>query len=43
MLPSGVTPGGKQQIALAASPTHVLFMAALTNCLENFLLVSEIK
>ena len=43
MVSSTVVPGGKQQIALAASPTHDLFIVALTNCSEKFLLVSEIK
>ena len=43
MMSSTVMPGGKQQIASAASPTHDLFIAALTNCSEKFLLVSEIE
>ena len=40
---SGVTPGGKQQIALAASPIHNLIIAAFISCLEKFLLASEIE
>ena len=43
MMSSRVVPGGKQQIASAASPTHDLFIAALTNCSEKFLLASEIE
>ena len=34
--------GGKQQIALEASPTHDLFKAALNNCSEK-LLASEME
>ena len=41
MMSSRVTPGGKQQITLPASPTHDLFIAALTNCLEKFLMATE--
>ena len=32
---SRVEPGGKQQIMLAASPTHNLFMSALTDYSEK--------
>ena len=32
---SRVMPGGKQQIVLAASPTHDLFIATLTDCSEK--------
>ena len=35
--------GGRQQIALAASPTHDLLIAALTNCSEKFLLASKME
>ena len=42
MISSRVVPGGKQQIALVAFPAHDLFIAALTNCSEKFLLASEI-
>ena len=31
MITSKVTPGGRQQIALAAGPTHVLFIQLLLN------------
>ena len=34
--------GGKQQIASAASPTHDLLIAALTNCSLKIFLASEI-
>ena len=40
---SRVMPGGKQQIALAASPTDYLFIAALSDCSKKFLLGSEIE
>ena len=40
---SRVALGGKQQIASAASPTHDLYIAGLTNCLEKFLLASDIE
>ena len=40
---SKAAPGGKQQIASAASPTYDLFIAALTNCIGKFLQVSEIE
>ena len=44
MMSSGVKPGGKQQIALAASPIHDLFIAAFTDCSEKkFILASEIE
>ena len=43
MILSKVTPGGKHQITLTASPTHDLFIAALTNCSEKCLLASEIE
>ena len=38
-----VMPGGKQHITSPASPTHDLFIAALTDCSEKFLLGSEIE
>ena len=40
---SEVTPGSKQQITLAATPTHNLFKAALTYCSEECLHASEIE
>ena len=40
---SRAAPGGKQQIASAASPIHNLFKVALTDCSEKFLLGSEIE
>ena len=39
-IPSKVAPGGKQQMALAASPTH-LVMAAHTNGLLKYLRASK--
>ena len=39
---SKVTPGGKQHMASATSPTQDLVMAALTNCLLKFLWASKI-
>ena len=43
MISSRVVPGSEQKIALAAPPTHDLFIAVLTNCSEKFLLVSKIE
>ena len=40
---SRVIPGGKQQMVLTVSPTHNLFIAALTDCSEKFLQASEIE
>ena len=36
-------PGGKLQIVLAASPTHDLVIASLTDCSKMYLLASEIE
>ena len=44
MISSRVVPGGKQEIALAALPTHELFIATLNNCSEKkIVLASEME